>query len=245
VRKRLQAANRAGKRASAWVTALVAACGLALGAGALSALPACSDILHLDPGVPSEDASIDSSVPIPLPDASLSSSGDSASVTTEAAAPLVDTGAAATDGAPPADASGGDGDACTPDPAWCDSHCGTGPDNCGESRQCATDCQTGYVCGTGNTCECETEVTWCAGRCGSTTDNCGRPLDCGPLRRRRVRRRAGRRGLRRPAVRADHQQLRPGGELRLAGPRALLEPGQRHLPRRRRLLRAQQLRGVR
>jgi hypothetical protein len=69
---------------------------------------------------------------------------------------------------------------CTPDPSWCDSHCGTGPDNCGQSRACASDCAQGYACGASNTCECQREITWCSGRCGATTDNCLRPIDCGP-----------------------------------------------------------------
>lgn len=70
--------------------------------------------------------------------------------------------------------------ACTPDPNWCQSHCGNGPDNCGQQRSCTNNCAPGWFCDAGaNTCDCTTDPSWCNGRCQMTTDNCGRPIDCG------------------------------------------------------------------
>jgi hypothetical protein len=67
---------------------------------------------------------------------------------------------------------------CTPDPSWCDTHCGSGSDNCGVMRQCPTNCPQGYECDNNATCKCKTEISWCTGRCGPTKDNCGNPIDC-------------------------------------------------------------------
>jgi hypothetical protein len=75
---------------------------------------------------------------------------------------------------PPAD-GGAD---CTPDLDWCDTHCGTGPDNCGQTRNCSADCPTGESC-LSNVCKCQQDLTWCTGRCDKTTDNCGTGIDCG------------------------------------------------------------------
>ncbi len=69
------------------------------------------------------------------------------------------------------------GPACTPDLNWCESHCGSGPDNCGQMRGCGSECPQGESC-TGNVCTCAISAGWCTGRCGMTTDNCGNPIDC-------------------------------------------------------------------
>jgi hypothetical protein len=69
---------------------------------------------------------------------------------------------------------------CTPDPNWCLSHCGPGPDNCGQQRSCSDNCPAGWSCDAGsNTCTCTTDPSWCDGRCGTTTDNCGHSINCG------------------------------------------------------------------
>jgi hypothetical protein len=69
------------------------------------------------------------------------------------------------------------GPACTPDLNWCETHCGSGPDNCGEIRGCSSDCPGTEAC-VGNVCTCATTDGYCTGRCGETTDNCNRPIDC-------------------------------------------------------------------
>jgi hypothetical protein len=71
------------------------------------------------------------------------------------------------------------GNECVSDPAWCDSHCGSGPDNCGRSRTCNLDCPTGTECGSTHVCVCQPQPDWCAMRCGQTKDNCNNPVDCG------------------------------------------------------------------
>src|ERR1019366_9479027 len=102
-------------------------------------LPACGLILDLDHGaLLSQDASLDANTPELRPDATTGPVGDSEEPATDA--PATTDASGASDAMPVgdggADADGGPSE-CTPDPAWCDSHCGTGPDNCGESRQCA------------------------------------------------------------------------------------------------------------
>ena len=69
------------------------------------------------------------------------------------------------------------GPACTPDLNWCTTHCGTGPDNCGQPRGCSSLCPQGESC-ISNACTCTPDPTWCNGRCGKTTDNCGNDIDC-------------------------------------------------------------------
>jgi hypothetical protein len=69
------------------------------------------------------------------------------------------------------------GPACTPDLNWCTTHCGTGPDNCGQPRGCSSLCPQGESC-IANSCTCTPDPTWCNGRCGETTDNCGNKIDC-------------------------------------------------------------------
>ena len=132
------------------------------------ALPACALVLGLDEGtgIVQEDAAVArQGGPDGSDDATMSNSSDPDS-----------TGAVGLDGrvqGPPPAADG-----CTPDPAWCDTHCGTGPDNCGQERQCPSNCAAGNGC-TGNTCMCQPEASWCNGRCGMTTDNCNNPINCG------------------------------------------------------------------
>jgi hypothetical protein len=160
--------RRSGAGAVAWAL-LCSACA--------ASLLACGLILGLDSGVPLTDASADA-VGTPA-DASSSSSEPGID------APAGDEPPPLTDKMPTLTPNGVDastpihGDACTPDPSWCDSRCGTGPDNCGEARTCPTDCAQGYVCGNSQTCQCQREANWCTGRCGMTTDNCGASIDCG------------------------------------------------------------------
>jgi len=175
VRANVGSLSRSVNRAQRWwagVGSLAVAC---------VALPACGLILDLDHGVPAgePDASLDGS----HPDVSSEGGGDEAGQGSYDAVAIEDA-FTLEDGRKP-DAARGEADApsleCTPDLSWCDSHCGTGPDNCGQSRACAIDCTPqGYVCGTTNTCECQTEASWCTARCGLLMDNCGRPIDCGP-----------------------------------------------------------------
>jgi hypothetical protein len=84
------------------------------------------------------------------------------------------------EGGDAADTSAQDGgDGCVPDPDWCTSHCGTGPDNCDLSRGCANYCQSGWLCDPStHSCMCQTDPMWCSGRCGKITDNCGKQIDC-------------------------------------------------------------------
>jgi hypothetical protein len=149
-------------------------------------LPACGLILGLDQGaglVESSDGSIDVTTTHPPGERADGEVHDDAERVGEEAAPAPPTDestapndAKADSASPVSDAGPGDG--CTPDPGWCDSHCGNGADNCGEARQCPT-CAAGNVCGPSNTCKCQSEPGWCTGRCGQTTDNCGSPIDCG------------------------------------------------------------------
>ena len=68
---------------------------------------------------------------------------------------------------------------CTPDPNWCNAHCGTGPDNCGLTRECSSTCPVEQACGANLMCACQVRADWCNGRCEDTTDNCGNPIGCG------------------------------------------------------------------
>ena len=147
-----------------------------------SVLSGCGLLLGLDSGlglVAETDASGDGTVPSPGPEAG--EPADDSSIAQEAAGPLpvpeasapIDAGAHS---APPRDA--GIDASCTPDPGWCDLHCGSGPDNCGASRQCPQ-CPTGEACNASNACECQRDPSWCTGRCGPVNDNCGVPIDCG------------------------------------------------------------------
>jgi hypothetical protein len=167
----------------------------------VSWLPACGLLLGLDQGATGlGDASSDAvTVPVangedaPVANGEPVADGEgegTGSTSWDAPSSDAPSSVDATTGDPiqvPAMMDGGDeassgpleGDGCTPDPSWCDSHCGTGLDNCGETRQCASDCQQSYVCGPKNTCDCQTEMDWCTGRCGQTTDNCGNAIDCG------------------------------------------------------------------
>jgi hypothetical protein len=67
---------------------------------------------------------------------------------------------------------------CAPDLSWCNTHCGTGPDNCGVTRACPSQCPQGDTCSASNTCECTSDPDWCTGRCGEVTDNCGNNIGC-------------------------------------------------------------------
>jgi hypothetical protein len=122
---------------------------------------ACGSLLGIDDGLLKEDAS---------------TRPDAMAVAFEAGIPA-ESGdeAVAVEADPPAPAEAG----CTPDPSWCDTHCGTSRDNCGESRVCPDDCPTEDTCSAGNVCQCQSRADWCNGRCEQTTDNCGKPVDCG------------------------------------------------------------------
>ncbi len=139
-----------------------------------SLLPGCGLILGLDEGVAilGDDASADATPIQGAPDA-FEAGMDAPDAPNARVTPDKP------DDAEPPSTMRGMGDDCTPDPGWCDSHCGEGPDNCGEARQCPQNCTAGYVCNAANACECQTETAWCTGRCGKTTDNCGNPIDCG------------------------------------------------------------------
>jgi hypothetical protein len=119
---------------------------------------ACGSLLGIDSGTPRGDAS---------------SIGDDSFSDVMTIDPPGDGGASA-DGGPGVDGSAG----CVPNPSWCDTHCGTGPDNCNETRACSGTCPTGEQC-ISNVCRCQQNPTWCEGRCEKTTDNCGNPIDCG------------------------------------------------------------------
>jgi hypothetical protein len=131
-------------------------------------------LLGLDHGIEATgDASLEAGPP--EGDASLAQDADN---------PADDAGNPDDGGMPPVPPAG-DGSVlqadsgCTPDPSWCDSHCGGGPDNCGVPRQCPTVCASGYACGDAGACACHPQADWCANRCGMVADNCGNPIDCG------------------------------------------------------------------
>jgi hypothetical protein len=147
-----------------------------------SLLPACGAILGLDQGIAIDgdgDASSDATTAHPTGDDAEGASRDASPVlaaddggSQDNPPNLKDSGA---DSKPAT--SGPDG-GCTPDPSWCDTHCGDGPDNCGASRICPS-CSAGNTCGGSYTCVCQSDPEWCTGRCGKTTDNCENPIDCG------------------------------------------------------------------
>jgi hypothetical protein len=149
-------------------------------------LPACGALLGLDQGSPllgEGDASSDATTSLPLPSPEAGVQGPDGVVPSsprqEGGSPVDDSGPAERpESGPPGRDSAADA-GCTPDPGWCNSHCGVGPDNCGGSRTCPATCAAGYTCGSGNVCQCQTESDWCNGRCGQTTDNCNKPIDCG------------------------------------------------------------------
>ncbi|MEO8796777.1 MAG: hypothetical protein ABI551_02735 [Polyangiaceae bacterium] len=69
---------------------------------------------------------------------------------------------------------------CTPDPDYCNTHCGKGTDNCGQPRTCSDDCGQNAACDSAtHTCQCTVASNYCAGRCHTSTDNCGKSEDCG------------------------------------------------------------------
>jgi hypothetical protein len=149
----------------------------------LSLLPACGVLLGLDQGVAlvgESDASTDATTIVASGDevAAQGPDGPEGPVTQDAALPVQESssppGLDAGPRAPDAAAEAG----CTPDPGWCDTHCATGPDNCGGSRQCPQ-CSAGNACGTSNVCACQRDPSWCNGRCGQTNDNCGNAILCG------------------------------------------------------------------
>jgi hypothetical protein len=149
----------------------------------LAALPACGLLLDLDHGTPDgDDASFEAGfdAPASVADAGVEAADAAPDAGSDAGA-IADAPveAAALEASPPVDAGPDAPDACTPDPSWCDTHCGTSVDNCSESRTCPSDCGQNSTCGSGSTCVCQSDPTWCHGRCGSTTDNCNQPIDCG------------------------------------------------------------------
>ena len=132
----------------------------------VSAPLACGSLLGIDSGTPRGDASTvvpgDDSSPVAAIDGS-------------------DEGSSPADGGVPVERDAATEAGCTPDLTWCNTHCGTGPDNCGQTRVCTGDgggCPEGESC-VSNVCACESDPAWCTGRCGKTTDNCGNPVDCG------------------------------------------------------------------
>jgi hypothetical protein len=127
---------------------------------------ACGSLLGIDLGTPRGDAStVDAGTfDVAVGDVSV---GDGAQGPGEAG-PIPDGGVQF-------DAEAG----CAPDLSWCNTHCGTGPDNCGETRACPSQCAQGDTCSSAsNTCECASDPTWCTGRCGDVTDNCGNKISC-------------------------------------------------------------------
>jgi hypothetical protein len=56
------------------------------------------------------------------------------------------------------------GDACAPDPRWCDTHCGPGKDNCGNAVSCSTCAPIDAGCSMGT---CDSGAQCCTGYCGS------------------------------------------------------------------------------
>ena len=149
-----------------------------------SLLPACGAILGLDQGIAIDgdgDASSDATSAHPAGD-----DADGASRDDSPGLPGDDGGSQVTPGshtdsgaAPKLPPSDGVPDGCTPDPGWCDVHCGNGPDNCGANRKCPS-CSAGNTCGESYTCVCQSDPQWCTGRCGQTIDNCEKPIDCAP-----------------------------------------------------------------
>ncbi len=68
---------------------------------------------------------------------------------------------------------------CTPDPTFCNTHCGNAKDNCGQPRTCG-ECGASETCdSTTNTCQCAVAPNFCSGRCGTATDNCTHQENCG------------------------------------------------------------------
>ena len=153
--------TRAGVVAIAGVLASLA---LALATGA------CGSILGIDSGTPRGDASTGG----PEQDVAVMEPADAASADGGSS----NDGASSDGGFPFSfDAEAG----CAPDLDWCNTHCGTGPDNCGQPRACPTECGSGasfYSCNANNVCECSLDPNWCVGRCGQTKDNCGNTVVC-------------------------------------------------------------------
>src|SRR5277367_1231719 len=110
-------------------------------------LPACGLILGLDQGaglVAGSDASTDATTLHPSGELADAGGFDDSETLGPDGPPADETsphdGAGPASGVLAADAGAEAG--CTPDPSWCDSHCGTGADNCGSARQCST-CSAG------------------------------------------------------------------------------------------------------
>jgi hypothetical protein len=116
----------------------------------------CGSLLGIDDGLPDSDAEADSFQP-----------GDV--VTSEGGG----VGDAGTDGDGNAEAG------CT-DPTYCNTHCGTGLDNCGKSQPCTDNCHgTNDFCdASSNTCDCTQLSGFCDNKCGDWTDNCGNKVTC-------------------------------------------------------------------
>jgi hypothetical protein len=128
---------------------------------------ACGSLLGIDNGTPRGDAS-----------AVGSTVGDDSAPDVTTSDPPQDAGSRSDVGSSTDGGLGFDGHVgCTPDLNWCDTHCGTGPDNCNQMRACNTPCPTGESC-VANVCKCTFDPTWCNGRCQDTTDNCGNPINC-------------------------------------------------------------------
>ena len=133
---------------------------------------ACGALLGIDDGSPVGDAA----VAAPDSDFAIDAASDAAN---DGAIDGANDGASSSDGTFQPD--GGfhvDAEAgCTPDLSWCNTHCGTGPDNCNVTRACPSDCSPGQAC-VSNACACQSNPNWCAGRCLGTTDNCGQGMAC-------------------------------------------------------------------
>jgi hypothetical protein len=114
----------------------------------------CGSILGIDDGLPEVDAEVDSFQPDDVVTSEGGGVGD----------------------------AGNDGDAeagCT-DPTYCNTHCGTGIDNCGASQPCADNCHgaNDFCDASSNTCDCNQLSGFCTNKCGDWTDNCGNPVTC-------------------------------------------------------------------
>jgi hypothetical protein len=152
---------------------------------AASSPMACGALLGIDPGIPfGSDASVETGAGegggSSVADSTVEAAGDAAS---SDGGVLGDGGTDVSDSESSIDSGGtqpdGEADAhCTSEVTWCNTHCGTGPDNCQQTVTCSG-CDPGDTCNTQNLCVCVPKADYCVGRCGKTVDNCNNGIDCG------------------------------------------------------------------
>ena len=137
---------------------------------------------------------------------------------------------------------------CTPDPDWCNTHCGNGPGQLRPDARVPERCPRGRRPASRTRAPATTDPTWCSGRCDKTTDNCGNghqlPVVRGGrhLLQRRLRLHAGsdQHDVRGQAVRSRRrnncglavncgvdEHAPPAPRARSASPRHVLHSGQR------------------